>query len=111
MEELLHRFRQAASEREGLRYPQSLRQLALEYAALVSNRGGSRREIAASLGLPEGTLSRWQKREVRPAAPPLHEVVIVEPPGGAGPVLRLPSGAWVEGLSVGELVTVLRSLG
>jgi hypothetical protein len=57
MEELLHRFRQAASEREGLRYPQSLRQLALQYAALASSRGGARREIARSLGLPEVTLS------------------------------------------------------
>jgi len=61
MEEWLHRFRQAASEREGLRYPQSLRQLALEYATVAANRGGSRREIAASLGLPEVTRSRWQK--------------------------------------------------
>lgn len=112
MEELVHRFRQEAAQREGLRYPLSLRQIALEYAELACARGGSRREVAASLGLPEATLSRWQQETAKPQALALHEVVVVEQAGGGGgSLLTMPSGVRVQGLSLAELVTVLEALG
>ena len=41
----------------------------------------------------------------------LHEVVVVERAGMRSPVLVMPSGARVEGLSVSDLVAVLEALG
>ena len=111
MEELARRFRRGAEHRQGLRYSHELRQLAVEYATVASARGASRREIAESLGLSEVTLVRWQQgaREEGPA--PLHEVVVVERAQASNPVLVMPSGARVEGLSVADLVMVLEALG
>jgi len=111
MEELARRFRVEAGQREGLRYPRELRQLAVQYAS--SAVGLSRRQIAAALGLNEATLVRWQRSEPAgrcvPAA--LHEVVVVDQAGRNRPVLVMPSGVRVEGLSVGELVSMLEALG
>lgn len=110
MDDLARRFRRSAEQRTGLRYPQELRQLALEYAAKAMERGENRREIAAALSLSEATLLRWQETEtVGPAA--LHEVVVVERAGGGGPALVTPSGIRVEGLSVRDLVMILEALG
>ena len=111
MEDLVERFRLGAAQKEGPRYSRSLRQMALEYMALASAQGVSQGEIAASLGVPKETLRRWQQKEERPQGTALHEVVVVDRGLRGGPVLRMPSGAWVEGLSVSELVTVLESLG
>ncbi|SRR5579885_58617 len=112
MEELVHRFRQEAAQREGLRYPLSLRQIALEYAEQASARGSSRREIASSLGVPEATLRRWQQETTKPQALALHEVVVVERTADESAlVLTMPSGVRVQGLSLAELVTVLEALG
>lgn len=111
MEELARRFRRGAEHRRGLRYSNELRQLAVEYATAASAQGVSRREIAESLGLSEATLVRWQQ-EARPAGPaPLHEVVVVERAHASHPVLVMPSGARVEGLSMSDLVAVLEALG
>ena len=75
MEELARRFRVEAGRREGLRYTQQLRQLAVQYAAAAA--GLSRREIAAVLGLNAATLIRWQRSEPEARGVPaaLHEVV------------------------------------
>jgi hypothetical protein len=109
MEELARRFRRAAEKRTGLRYDGALRELALQYAAAASGRGKGGREIAADLGLNAVTLARWQE-EVRPeSSSALREVVVVE--SGGGPVLVMPSGLRVEGLSISELISVLAGLG
>jgi hypothetical protein len=108
MEELARRFCRQALERQGLRYSQELRQVAVEYARAAEGRGEARREIAETLGLCEATLSRWLQGSVQAG---LHEVVVVEgsAPSGA-PVLVMPSGVRVEGLSVRELISVLAVL-
>ena len=111
MEELARRFRRGAEHRHGLRYSPELRQLAMEYATVASAQGASRREIAESLGLSEPTLIRWQQG-IRAAGPtPLHEVLVVERAHASNPVLVMPSGARIEGLSVADLVMVLEALG
>ena len=108
MEELARRFCREARQRSGLRYPTELRQVALEYARVAARRGRTQLQIAEALELPEVTLCRWQK--VTSEAIPVHEVVVVG--DGAGfPVLVMPSGARVEGLTVKELVAVLGALG
>jgi hypothetical protein len=111
MEELARRFRRGAEHRRGLRYSHELRQLAVEYAMTASARGASRREIAESLGLGEATLVRWQQGTGAAGPAPLHEVVVVERAHTSAPVLVMPSGARVEGLSVADLVVVLETLG
>lgn len=107
MDELARRFRHQASERRGLRYPEKIRQLALEYLRLAEMRGHSRREIAGGLGLCEATLSRWLQEEV----PALHEVVVIrDDAASARPVVVMPSGIRVEGLSERELLSLLAAL-
>lgn len=111
MEELARRFRRQAQERRGLRYSQEMRQVAMEYARAAEGGGRVRREIAKTLGLSKATLSRWLRAgSCEPA--PLHEVVVVASGVTAGtPVLVMPSGIRVEGLSVRELVSMLAVLG
>lgn len=109
MDDLVRRFRLEAGRRHSLRYSQELRQLAVQYATTAGG-GVSRREVAAELGLNEQTLTRWLRGEVARSAA-LHEVVVVEPVGAGRPVLVMPSGVRVEGLSVRELVSVLEVLG
>jgi transposase-like protein len=111
MEELARRFRRGAEHRQGLRYPQELRQLAVKYATQASAQGTSQREIAESLGLSEPTLVRWQQGDGAAGPAPLHEVVVVERAHASHPVLVMPSGARIEGLSVADLVMVLEALG
>jgi predicted transcriptional regulator len=109
MEELARRFCRQALERQGLRYSQELRQVAVEYARAAERHGRVRREIAETLGLSKATLSRWLEGSVQAA---LHEVVVVEGDSVAAgaPVLVMPSGVRVEGLSVRELISVLAVL-
>jgi hypothetical protein len=108
MEELARRFRRAAEKRTGLRYARELRGLALQYAAEASGGGKRGREIAADLGLNAATLARWQEGASSESSA-LREVVVVE--SGGGPVLVMPSGLRVEGLSISELISVLAGLG
>lgn len=108
MNDLARRFRLEAGRRQGLRYSSELRQLAVRYATAAGSM--SRREVAAELGLSEVTLARWLRGELASGAA-LHEVVVVEQVGSTRPVLVMASGVRVEGLSVGELVSVLEALG
>lgn len=107
MEELARRFRRAAEKRSGLRYGNELRQQALQFVEMARAQGWSHQEIADSLDVNAATLSRWQTMAIG-TAPSLHEVVVVE---SGGPVLVMPSGARVEGLSLAELISVLAGLG
>jgi len=111
MEELARRFRREAEHRQGLRYSPELKLLAVQYATMASAQGMSRRQIAESLGLSEPTLVRWQEELGAAGSAPLHEVVVVERAHGSSPVLVMPSGARVEGLSVLDLLTILETLG
>jgi hypothetical protein len=108
MEDLARRFCLQALERSGLRYSEELRQIAVEYARWAEGRGQGRRRIAEVLGLCEATLSRWLQGDVEVA---LHEVVVVESAVALDrPVLVMPSGVRVEGLSERELISILAAL-
>lgn len=105
MEDLARRFCRQALERPGLRYSEALREVAVDYARWAEGRGQGRREVAGTLGLCEATLSRWLQGGMEPA---LHEVVVVEGDVASDrPVLVMPSGIRVEGLSERELISVL----
>lgn len=109
MEDLVRRFQRGAQERTGLRYGSKLRHLAVQYCEVAEARGKRPGEIAAALGLNAVTLSRWRRGVGQAAPSAVHEVVVVDP--AAGPVLVMPSGVRVEGLSVAELVAILEGLG
>ena len=111
MEDLVRRFRRVADDREGLRYPRALRQVAVEYAERSGRAGRSQGEAAAALGVSRATLCRWlRETTAAPAGAPLHEIRVVEDSPAAGLVLVLPSGVRVEGLTSDELVKVLGAL-
>ena len=108
MEDLARRFCRQALERSGLRYSEELRQVAREYARWAEGRGQARRAVAETLGLCEATLSRWLQGDVVPA---LHEVVVIDSDEASErPVLVMPSGIRVEGLSERELISILAML-
>jgi transposase-like protein len=113
MEDLAAGFCRGAKERPGLRYPEELRQLAVEYARQAREQGHSRQRIAARLGLSEWSLVRWLRRCAEAGDSRrlrVHEVKVTEP-APSQPVLVMPSGARVEGLSLRELVEILGALG
>lgn len=115
MEELAESFRRGSEARAGLRYSPELRQLAVEYAQQARGQGHSWRRIAVRLGLSDWSLEDWLRRsQEAPDARSLrvHEVKLTEPTVEAPPpVLVMPSGARVEGLSLGDLAALLRALG
>lgn len=116
MEDLALEFRRGAKERRaGHRYSEELRQLALEYARQAREQGHGRRWVAKRLGLSDGTMISWLRGSFAVGAShPLqvHEVRLTELPEAAAsqPVLVMPSGARVEGLSMGDLVVLLGAL-
>jgi hypothetical protein len=118
MEELARRFCKAAQARRGVRYPSGMKRLALEYAAAAEREGRTRRQIAQSLGLCEGTLVRWQRPGTESGEIHAVRVMAVAPRQGteapcavaSGPVLVMPSGVRVEGLGLDELARLLLEL-
>jgi hypothetical protein len=112
MDELAQRFRRGAQARTGLRYPAELRQLAAQYCELARARGESWQQIAEALEVCAATLVRWFEGCGAPASSgSLHEVVVVHPAVDRTPVLVMPSGVRVQGLSMAELVAVLEAVG
>jgi hypothetical protein len=116
MEDLALEFRRGAKERRaGFRYSEELRQLAVEYARQARELGHGRRWAAKRLGLSDGTMISWLRGsfEVGASRPlQVHEVKLTEPAAAVSqPVLVMPSGARVEGLSMSELATLLGALG
>jgi hypothetical protein len=107
------RFRLEALSRgkrpRGVRYPAELR---AEVVELVPEAGGVG-DLAKALGLPPGTITRWQRRV--PGRRRLRRITIapgpaarVSPPSPSGPVLVTPQGWRVEGLDVATLLRMLQ---
>jgi hypothetical protein len=114
MEDLAAVFCRGAKERPGLRYTEELRELAVEYARRARGQGHSWRLIAERLGLSEWTLHRWLGRSAAGRechSLQVHEVRVTEQTPASQPVLVMPSGARVVGLSVRDLVALLGALG
>ena len=114
MEELAERFRREAQERSGRIYSEELRRLAVEYACWAQAGGQGKRKIAASLGLRTGSLVEWLRGRAEPDGSVglvLREVSVVEEFSPHRPVLVMPSGVRVEGLSARDLVAILGALG
>lgn len=114
MEDLAAGFCRGAKERTGLRYTEALRQVAVEYARQARGQGHSWRLIAERLGLSEWSLHRWLSRSAEGGechSLQVHEVRVTEQTTASQPVLVMPSGARVVGLSMRDLVALLGALG
>lgn len=115
MRDQVEQFRRE-SKRAGLgttgrRYPEELRELAVEAWRLGAADGLTRREVAEELGVGDPTLERWVTKSGRHGAraAELCEVVVASPVGG--PVaLVTPGGYRVEGLSLADLRELLAGL-
>ena len=120
MGRLLEAFREGLQEAgiqpgRGVRYPQALRRIAVDYAQEARHRGHSRRGCAENLGVSDVTLSRWIEEAGLPVpefgeTAPLREVVLTDSRLGRSLSLVTPEGFRVEGLDVAELAELLRAL-
>ena|SRR5689334_19144682 len=97
----------------GLRYPQSLRDRVVRWARERRRRGAGWLELAVEIGIAAESLRRWTTRDEPSAA-----LVPIRIVGEADDVdaerrLRLltPAGYRVEGLTIAEVIVLLRSLG
>lgn len=92
-------------------FPASVRRRAAAWARKQRAAGEPMLAVASRLGVSHETLRRWMKdgvstfRRVNVATPSTPTA-----PRGGGVTVRLPSGLAVEGLSVEELVVVIRAL-
>lgn len=105
-------LRHALSSHEpgrGKRYPQALRDRVAEYARARRASGVSWATIAAELGLSFKTVHRWCTP--RSDAPRAMRAVHVVPDGDHGIALVSPSGIRVEGVTVADVIAVLRAFG
>ncbi len=110
--------RRGATGRRG--YSPKLRQAVLEHVAWCVRAGDGTKTVARRLGLRPETIGRWQRWENGEPTSSLHAITVVEDGrvplttvelvGTGGISLRAPCGVVVEGLTAGELVTVLRGL-
>ena len=99
----------------GKRYPEELRQLAVDFATEARRSGWSGSRIAQRLGVAWATLERWCA--MQPVAEVgsrlMREVVVhddVPPSAALPPALVTPEGYRIDGLRQEELVEVLRVL-
>lgn len=96
----------------GRRYPQGLRDLAVSYCSEMRVVGESLPAVAAELAVSQGTLQRWIDAAdcAAVSSGQLREVVLT---GGDSACLAVvtPGGYRVEGLSLADATTLLRSLG
>ena len=94
-----------------IRYPPAVRAEILGLAQQAQAAGISRGRLAAGLGLPRWTITRWQRRAPRRA---LRRIAIRPEPASSGPpapspglVLVTPQGWRIEGLDLDTLLRVL----
>ena len=94
-----------------IRYPPAVRAEILGVAQQAHAAGISRGRLAAGLGLPRWTITRWQRQAPRGA---LRRIAIRPEPASSGPpapspglVLVTPQGWRIEGLDLDTLLRVL----
>jgi hypothetical protein len=110
------------------RYPEALRRRILNWVGRATDEGAKEHECAKAIGVKAWRFTVWRRREAREAeqerraldatciardeAEPLALVAIEVPALAAlpAPTLVTPSGYRVEGLSLAQLVTLLREL-
>ncbi len=97
----------------GKRYPESLRRLAIAFAAEAETAGWSASRIAQRLGISWATLERWcATPSIVEAKGGMREVVVRDTaaPVEGHAVLFTPEGYRIEGLRQEDLIELVRAL-
>lgn len=96
----------------GKRYPSELQARATALAQELRLDGWSWTRIAAHLGTRVETVRRWCLREEGPRAPTRMRAIEVVAERGSGDIAIVsPSGIRVEGVTVADVIAVLRAFG
>ena len=130
--------RTPANGRGYRRYDQALQREVASYAAVRRTRGDSYSVIANDLGVPSSTLLKWRGKELAPttskkrpmgfrpvtlqASTPNHfeeagaelsfaKALSTATGPDSRPVVVLPGGVRIEGIAIGDLAELVRSLG
>ncbi|MGK7297242.1 MAG: helix-turn-helix domain-containing protein [Candidatus Wenzhouxiangella sp. M2_3B_020] len=99
-------LRSEAASRPTMRYPDPVRQLALELVDELRKLGHTQDQISQALSIPSNTLRRWQKKHAGDRGGSGFRAVDLRASSNREPVLVGPSGWRIEGLSLDELVEV-----
>lgn len=94
---------------QGTRYPEALREKAVQYLRVRQGAGGPVSVIAVELGVGSGTLLRWAKAAAK--APAFLPVKVTAAPTDSRVVVYSSNGLRIEGLDVAALADLLRQIG
>ena len=111
----LKRRIKATRKRSGSRYPADLQRSIEEYAELRQAAGLSFREVADELEINWHTMMGWRKRkQTRKKLRPVRIVADRRQPKAKASAktvtVRFPSGVTVDGLDIGQVAELMRSL-
>jgi transposase-like protein len=95
----------AAGHRE---YDEELRAGIVEYVSRRQDEGATQAAVARELGITQRTIWGWMRRERRDVVRPVVLVEDVPVESTRGRTLVLPSGARIEGLTLGDVLELLR---
>lgn len=102
-------LRQLVAGREGRHYASELKAKLIAYAERRYSEGASCKQVGDELGVNGHTLGFWRERTAN-ARTPLRPVRVIDETSDARLVLLLRNGIRVEGLSVEQLIEVLRQV-
>lgn len=95
----------------GRRVPVALRERVIAWTAARRTRGAGWRELARALGVPAGTLQRWLAPRSGSAHPvALRPVAVTDEPARPPLTLVAPSGLRLEGVTLADVIAILRAL-
>lgn len=95
----------------GRRFPAALRERLIAWAVARRARGAGWSELARELGVPAVTLQRWlTPRPERMRQVTLRPVAITDEPVHRTLMLVAPSGLRIEGVTLADVIAILRGL-
>jgi hypothetical protein len=95
----------------GRRIPAALRARVIAWTAARRRRGAGWRELARELGVPAGTLTRWlAPRPAHASVVALRPVAVSAAPVRPPLTLVAPGGLRIEGVTIADVIAILRGL-
>lgn len=95
----------------GRRFPAALRERITAWMVARRTRGAGWSELARELGVPAGTLQRWvAPRPERAGQVALRPVAVTDEPARRTLTLMGPSGLRIEGVTIADVIAILRGL-
>lgn len=95
----------------GRRFPAALRERIIAWTVARRAGGAAWSELARELGVPAGTLKRWlTPRPERARQVALRPVAVTDEPVRRPLTLVAPSGLRIEGVTIADVIAILRGL-